>query len=500
MHDAQFDVAVVGCGPVGACLANLLAQCGLTVLVLDKETHMYGLPRAVHFDDETMRVFQTVGIASSLAERVRVNPGMRFVDKNGNILIDWPRPSAVGMHGWHPSYRLHQPDLEQLLRETLQTHANVTAEFGVELVQLEQQQTGVVLKCRQSTSSKACQYTASYVVGCDGAGSIVRSLMQAEFTDFGYHERWLVVDVLLNHDIPDLGDYTLQFCDSKQPMTYCRNPGLRRRWEMSVEHLRAKNISNNALCHPDHIWPLLSRWITPEQAEIERSAVYTFRSAVVNNWQRNRLLLCGDAAHLTPPFMGQGLCAGIRDASNLAWKLALVVRQKAEDTLLESYAHERAPHVTQYIRKAIELGQTINALPHNPTAPSTSQPKPMSSIAPLLGESQYCLFTSPVADNTRILFSQPTLCTGVRLDDAIGYEWVLLTRTGFNTKRVDSGNMIDLSASANPEIASALDAHGLSAVLVRPDRYIEATATTPEQAALLAAMQLPTCQSSAAKP
>jgi len=127
----KHDVVIIGCGPTGATLANLLAQSGVDVLVLDREPNIYPLPRAVHFDDETMRVFQSVGIADALAQQTRINPGMRFVDEAGAVLLDWPRPAGIGRHGWHTSYRLHQPELEMLLRGAIAQHPNCKLKLGV---------------------------------------------------------------------------------------------------------------------------------------------------------------------------------------------------------------------------------------------------------------------------------------------------------------------------------------------------------------------------------
>ena len=121
-----FDICIVGYGPTGATLANLIAQCRLSVVVIEREPEMYQLPRAVHFDGETMRVFQSIGIANQLSKKVRINPGMRFVDQQKSVILNWPRPQEIGSQGWHASYRLHQPDLEQLLREKLSSYINAT--------------------------------------------------------------------------------------------------------------------------------------------------------------------------------------------------------------------------------------------------------------------------------------------------------------------------------------------------------------------------------------
>ncbi len=176
-------------------------------------------------------------------------------------------------------------------------------------------------------------------------------------TNLGFKERWLVADLLLKRPKPELGDHTIQYCNPERPATYARGPGDRRRWEIAVRD----DEQTDAICRPDAVWPLLQRWIDPDEAELERAAVYTFQSIVADQWRKGRLLIAGDAAHRTPPFMGQGMCAGVRDAANLAWKLALAAKGLAPASILDSYGTERAPHAREYIETAVRLGRLINA-------------------------------------------------------------------------------------------------------------------------------------------
>ena len=176
--------------------------------------------------------------------------------------------------------------------------------------------------------------------------------MLTAMADHGFHERWLVIDALLRRDKPELGDHTIQYCNPARPMTYVRSPQNRRRWEITV----LDDEDSAAIAEPETVWRLLARWIVPHEAELERTAVYTFHSLIAEEWRSGRLLLAGDAAHQTPPFMGQGMCAGIRDAANLAWKLAMYVQDQADEILLDSYQTERRPHTRAYIETAIRLG------------------------------------------------------------------------------------------------------------------------------------------------
>ena len=457
----QFDVAIVGCGPTGATLANLLGLQGIRTLVIDREADIYPLPRAVHFDDEVMRVFQTVGIADDLANQVHINPGMRFVDENDEVLLDWPRPQTITEHGWHASYRLHQPDLERLLRKQLRTHPTISEKLNTEAVAIVEGEDNCTLSLRCRETGNVSEVTASYVVGCDGARSMVRQVIGEGMEDLGFHERWLVVDVLLKRPRPELGDFTLQFCNPDRPTTYCRSPANRRRWEITV----LENETNEEVQNSDWIWGILSRWITTGDAELERSAVYTFRSAMAQCWRRGRLLIAGDAAHLTPPFMGQGMCAGIRDAANLGWKLATVTKQANAD-LLETYQQERAPHARSYIETAMRLGGLINSLNREDALALAASGNEMRSIAPSLG-------TSIVADTDNVSgnpFAQLTLSDGRRLDDVVGYQPAILTRLPIEKQ----SHLHSICGEEHPEIDAALSQIGETAILLRPDRYVMA--------------------------
>ena len=225
---------------------------------------------------------------------------------------------------------------------------------------------------------------AGYVVGCDGARSLVREQVTYSAEDLGFHERWLVLDLLLHKDRPDLGDFTVQYCHPDSPATYVRGPGLRRRWEISIG-----NVADGLALAPDNLWCRLKRWLTPDEAAVERAAVYTFHSVISSSWRQGRLLIAGDAAHQSPPFMGQGMCAGIRDAANLAWKLALCIRHGHDDALLASYQSERHPHVRAFIKGAVDLGRLVNASDSEAALKSAfRQPDgsyKMTTISPRLG-------------------------------------------------------------------------------------------------------------------
>jgi 3-(3-hydroxy-phenyl)propionate hydroxylase len=351
---------------------------------------------------------------------------------------------------------------------------------------LDQDEHGVRVRYEDLSNGKLCEVRAGYVVGCDGARSLVRRFIGSGMDDLGFHERWLVIDVLLKRTREDLGDYSIQHCDPARPATYVRGTGTRRRWEITV----LPQEESQDVAQPAKVWALLSRWITPDDAELERAAVYTFHSVIAQKWRNGRLLLAGDSAHQTPPFLGQGMCAGIRDAANLAWKLAAIIQGGAAPDLLDTYQSERQPHVREFIELAIRLGGIINTRAieaglavgeARPNAPAKLEVK-----KPLLGPG-LALSDLPLS---RHLAPQFVLGNGERSDDRTGYRPVLLVET---TAALPPRPAL---ARAGIEILTADDAkgigdwlreHGIIAALVGPDRYIRGTARNEIELERLAA-------------
>lgn len=472
-NDTEFDIAIAGLGPTGAVLAALLADMGCSVLVLDREAGIYDLPRAVHFDDEIMRVLQWIGVADCFEKRLFVNKGMRFVDKEGNVLLDWPRPQEVTPNGWFASYRFHQPDLERVLRKSLRKRKGIKVLLSHQLDSVEDAGDKVQIRFRNRLDDTLHYATASFAVGCDGANSIVRRIMGSVMNSLGFNQRWLVVDVMLNHEMPELGDFTLQFCDADTPATYCRNVGLRRRWEFALP----QDQTDEEAAEISNVWQRLSKWLRPEDAQIERRAIYTFRSEVAETWIKGRLMIAGDAAHLTPPFMGQGLCAGVRDAANLAWKLVRCCRGNDDISLLESYETERKPNATEYIRTAVRLGELINRMGNSGKA---EQPEKMQDLQNVIGEG----IGRPSDPASGRAFAQPVLRNGRRLDDEIGHEPALITMDPFEPPDGPMGLRI-IEAGTEPSLTELLRAMDARAVLLRPDKRIFGVANSIESTRIL---------------
>jgi len=469
------DVALVGYGPVGAMLACQLAQQGLTVVAFEREAAVYSLPRAIALDSECMRMMQAVGLADRLQAEMTIGRGMRFVNAQGELLIEWSRPPGFGPQGWHPSYRYHQPTFEASLGDHAARSGQVTVLRRHEVFAIDPGEDHVNLRFEDLNHGRLGQVQARWVIGCDGARSTVRRFMGTELDDLQSHERWLVIDVLLKRERPDLGDWSIQYCDPQRPATYVKGTGVRRRWELMM--LPGEDAA--AMTRPEALWALLSRWITPEDAELERPAVYTFHSVVARGWRHGRLMIAGDAAHQTPPFMGQGLCAGIRDTANLAWKLGRIERGASAPTLLDTYESERSPHVRAFIEATLNLGRVIQE--RDPQAAAErdarwrAQPLQFAAPQPALGAGAF-----DAASGGGRLSEQPFLASGARMDDRIGAGFGLLVRPGLSgpdASRGWAGHELATLEADSPAAIDWLDRLNADAALIRPDRYLLGTAT-----------------------
>jgi 3-(3-hydroxy-phenyl)propionate hydroxylase len=492
MSTEVFDVAIVGHGPAGAMLANLLGQAGLSVLVIEREAGIYPLPRAIHFDGEVMRVFQNAGLRRAVEAISRPGlSGMHFVNAQGQTLLIRGGTTFEGPHGCASNYYFHQPELEQVLREGAQRFDTVQVLLGHEVSAIEEHGDHAALTVTRREDGQTRHHRARYVVGCDGARSLVRRLLQSPMRDLGLEQPWLVFDVLLGDNAPELPPHTVQYCDPSRPMTYCNVTGRRRRWEIML----MPGDDREDLVRPERLWQLVSPWIRPDQASIERAVIYTFHSVIAEGWRRGRLMLAGDAAHQTPPFLGQGMCAAIRDAANLAWKLHAVLRRGADDRLLDSYEAERSPHVHAFIDLAVRLGNIIQT-----TDPQAARerdqrflqgsPEIFEFPAPRLGPGVW-RGQSPEIGRP---FAQPRLGDGRLLDEHLGQRFALiahptlLAQAGHALReRWDAADLAVLPAQA-PALADWLDTHGVRAIMLRPDRYVMGTATSPEELETLTSM------------
>lgn len=424
-----YDIAIVGLGPTGATLANLCGMWGLRTVVFERSTAPYPQPRACHLDAEIARVFQHLGFEDELRDLLTVSAGMEYVDAAGVSLFSFEGFERAPILGWDEDFVFVQPDIDAMLRRGLEQYAHVEVRLGVDAPELAE-----------------LRSLARYAVACDGATSPVREQLGIELLDLGYDERWLVVDVML-HDVavPPLPGIIQQVCDRRRLATFVPSHGRHRRWEF--------RLADDELV-PD-VWRLLAGWgVTAANAELVRAASYRFHALEAARWRDGNVLLAGDAAHQMPPFMGQGLCSGVRDAANLAWKLAEVIHEGASDELLDTYELERRPHVAAVTALSIEAGRLLGRLAVDPTAtPEPDRPDP-TRWSRLPGLDLGGPF--PVGHQ----LPQPD-----RLDESLpdGWVWVATDDTF-------------ASPDHRPVVVEPRATYGRHAVLVRPDRYIAAVA------------------------
>ena len=363
MNEIQnVDIAIVGYGPVGQSLAILLGERGYKVAVFDRWPTLYPLPRAVFHDHEIRRVFHAMGIGEDVAKISQPSATYQWFNADWKTLveIDW---SAESISDGPVGYLFNQPSLEALLDAKARTLPSVQVFQGWEATDLRQTDDYAELTLKQGAitnghfahTGQSQTVRAKYVVGADGANSFVRTASGIELDDLGFQEDWLVIDVKPNDgvklDVPDIG----QWCNPARPTTMVPGGPGYRRWEF----MRLPNEALEDLQKVEKVWELLAPWVNPDNATLVRHAVYRFRSLLARDWHKGRVLLAGDAAHLMPPFMGQGMCSGVRDAWNLAWRFDMILRGVAQPELLNSYTDERRPQVRAVIDASIAMGRVV---------------------------------------------------------------------------------------------------------------------------------------------
>ncbi|MCV7228326.1 bifunctional 3-(3-hydroxy-phenyl)propionate/3-hydroxycinnamic acid hydroxylase [Mycolicibacterium komossense] len=354
MNDVPtYDVAVIGYGPTGATAANLLGQLGLRVVVIERDPDVYGRARAISTDEEVLRVWQSVDLADRLQADMLPDRPVAFVDSAGVPFIE-TTITARGC-GHPPQQFIYQPAIDHVLREGVERFANVEVLLERECLRTANRGDHVELLIGDLSTDTITRIHASYVIAADGGSSPTRGSLGIGYSGRTFAERWVVIDtkVLQEWD----GHDRLRFhCNPDRPTVDCPTPLGHHRWEFPAR----AGQDEKTLTSEDAIWEVLhEQGITEAQVQILRAVVYSHHVRVADRWRVGRVFLAGDAAHAMPPWIGQGMSAGVRDVANLCWKLAAVLRGLAPDALLNSYEAERKPHVTEVTRRAVFVGRVI---------------------------------------------------------------------------------------------------------------------------------------------
>jgi 3-(3-hydroxy-phenyl)propionate hydroxylase len=484
-RETSLPVVVVGAGPTGTTVATLLAQYGIHCLLLDRWATVYPQPRAVHLDDEIFRVLARLGIADEFAAISRPAEGLRLLDPAMRVLAEWKRDTALSINGYPQANMFDQPDLETLLRANLERHPNVELRGNVEVTGIEEGSgTRIAVTYRDRTDDTVHSVDAEYVLGCDGANSIVRTHVGSAMRDLRFEQRWLVIDVATE---AELGQWegVHQVCDPVRAGTYMRIGPTRYRWEFRL----LPDESADDFRSLTALKPLMTPWISgadDNQLELLRVTEYTFRAQLADRWRRGNIFLLGDAAHLTPPFIGQGLGAGVRDAMNLAWKLAGVITGDLPSSALHSYEQERVPHSRHMIRLALGVGWAMTAggefgnlmrrlvVKRIRFVPGLRN-KLTESRTPALIDSAFVQTSRTPRQLAGTLCPNPVLADGRRLDCVLGDGFALITLVapsdGQRAALVERGAAVHV-AGPNSEIAGWLRRGLATSAILRPDRTV----------------------------
>ena len=506
-HQASYDtdVAIVGAGPVGTMLAILLGQRGHRVTLIERWSEAYGRPRAVTYDHEIARILATLGIDSENDPAINYHDELYYwKDPQGENLqiVDWQSTSASG---WRVRYWFNQPDLEVRLGGIAETYPSVHAMRGWIGTALTQDADGVNLTVKQNAEEVGANgltrtLRAKFVVGADGANSFVREALGIENEDKGYFFDWLILDMIPNGPY-DAKPAQWQLCDPKRPTTIVPGGPGRRRWEYMV----LPGESAEELQKPESAWELLKPWgLTPDNAVLERSAVYRFQARWAKVWNKGRCAIAGDAAHLMPPFAGEGMCAGVRDAVALGWRLNGILEGKLDKAVLNSYTTERLEHAKHYINFSQELGKIICIADEKEAAERDARMKAELAARDNAPVPTDICHLGPGAWSADAAHAGELSVQGVveakgkrdRFDQAVGQGWVLLglevdpvaalteaqreqlaQLEGFAVKLGRPGSACDV-VDVEGTYARWLSGIDAKYVLLRPDFYVALTANS----------------------
>jgi 3-(3-hydroxy-phenyl)propionate hydroxylase len=468
---AEFDcdVLICGFGPVGQLLALLLGDLGVETIAVDEADEPYELPRAAVIDDEVLRIFQAVGLDQAVLRDAQVQRTVSFVNNRGRK-IEVLRP-AEGDLGHPPLVSIHQPSMERTMVAAAAERAVVDIRWSTRIETVDQGGRHVDVWVRPTAGGRALRLRAQYAIACDGGRSLVRRNLEIAFGGSTFAQRWLVVDALIDEPLVKVPHPHFVGDVDRPTVSLPMSPG-RHRWEFMVH----PGEDSAPFERPDRIRELMAPYVGDEQIELERAVVYTFHVRRAARWRAGRVLLAGDAAHLTPPFVGQGFSSGARDAQNLAWKLDAVLRG-APSRLLDTYETERRPHVKAMQDLAVRWGGVVQT-----RRPATGRfrdtvlaglehsgaldwIKDRAKPLPTCGAGAFATTPARLPFRRQIgaLFPQPD-----RLDESLGLGWSVVARTDDAAERWREQGIHAIVRRRD----EWLSGRGLDWALLRPDRFV----------------------------
>jgi len=501
---SAYDVAVIGYGPTGVTAANLLGAMGLRVVVLERDAEIFARARAISTDEEVVRIWQRIGLADRLKRDMLAERPLDFVDADGRTFLSaCPTPRG---HGHPPQMLIYQPALEQVLRDGVDRHANVEILLRHECLRLRQDAEGVELTVVGTADDSVHRVRASYVIAADGGSSLTRAQLNIGYEGKTYEDRWVVIDTKMLKPWPDHDRLRFR-CDPARPAVDCPTPLGHHRWEFPI----LPGDDETYLTTDEAVYQMVSRYgISRDSIKILRATVYSHHVRFAARFRAGRVFLAGDAAHAMPPWIGQGMAAGVRDVANLCWKLDAVLRGELPETVLDSYEAERKPHVTEITKRAVFVGRIITERRPAVTRVRNSGLRALGRVPGFgnwLQDSQWI----PVARYSAGFQARPrTKASGrqipqpwvtgpdgerVRLDDALGGRWLLL-HGGLPVpqpawERLDVPSLTVTPAGTRPAEGTVVDSdgvllawmaeHRVTTLALRPDAYVYAAAAAGAQ-------------------